>query len=165
MGAGNFPAGRGRAGFDPPQVIPSKPVAQYADAMQYSVGQRGFVYQNPATGDPVTVLPLSSGTNAVQGMDPVDQKVALLIGIEYGAIGSAPTQFSKMRQLLSRVPADKKPTIARQELNRLFAQLLSAGDIVITDVTVDTVGQGTDQVFFSYDNLRAGTSTSDMQVT
>ncbi len=165
MGAGAFRAGMGRAGFDPPQILTPKPIAQYVAAQQYSLQQRGFVYQDPPTGNAVTVLPLSSGSSDVQGMDPVDQKVALLIGIEYGALGSAPTQFNKLRLVLTRAPSSKKPTLARQELNRVLKPLLDAGDIVITDVTVDTVGQGVDQVFFSYDNLRAGTSTSDMQVT
>jgi len=139
----------GRAGYDP--VVVGTPAVQktYAPAIKFDIQSRSFPQDSSGRQIPI---------------DPVDQKVSMLIGIEFGTVASAPSQFNKLRGLLSRLPAARKPTVARQEIDRVLKLMIDAGDITINFVSVDTIASGTDQVGLNYTNLRTNTTPPTMPV-
>jgi hypothetical protein len=130
-------AGQSHAGLRLQQVA----IPDYPTALQFDPNKRRYI-QN------------ADGTMAE--LDTVDASVTLLLGIEYGSIGTAPTFGQKLRAVLNRVSPARQQTIAFQEVARVLSAHITAGDIALLSVTVQPSNSlGQLAVFVKYQNLRA----------
>lgn len=140
MGAGDYGAGLGGAGFDP--VLPaSSPITDAAPPLA--------VYFDLAT---KTYLSNADGT--LKGMHPVDQRVVLALGIEAGSLTGVPSQGHRFRSRLSRVPPATIPRIALDETRLALKNLLLAKDILLLAVETDTTVRGRVLIAVTYVNMR-----------
>ena len=142
MGMGLTPLGLGaNAGQFFPQVVAQR-TTTYPQAMQFDPGLRQFV---------------QNADGSMASIHPVDQKVALALGIENGSIPSATSQGHKIRQLLNRLDPSKRPQVATQEVRRVLADMITAGDVILVLVAVDASRGDSTRVNVTYVNTRLAT--------
>lgn len=138
---GLFTAGFGTTPFAADAVAPpSAPLATSVPAaLTFDQKSRSFL-QN------------ADGTMA--SAHPVDQEVALALGIEWGTIASAKDVGHKFRKIL-RASGPSTVAAVKDEVNRVLARPLARKDIALLGVDVDTTKvRGRILVFVRYKNLR-----------
>jgi hypothetical protein len=139
MGAGQFPAGvDGGAGEDPATDPPAARTVTLPAALQF----------DGRTGDYLT-----DASGRYKSSHPVDQRVALKMLVKRGKIPSASTLGSSFAEI-NRLSAEKRATRAQQIVRTNLADDVSAGDIEIVDIRVDTSNQYATLVALDYINLR-----------
>lgn len=141
MGAGEFDAGGGEAGFDavvtvPPTAIPRAPAAI---AFDLATGRHLF-----ADGAPVA-------------QHPVDQAVLHALGLEAASLHASPAVGQRFRAIRGITTA-RGPAAARAETEAALASLLAAGDIELQSVAIAPGRGGVPEIQIAYKNLRSGTS-------
>jgi hypothetical protein len=141
MGAGQFAAGAGGAGWDPVYIpAPPNPVLP-PRAVKYDPSIKQFVL-------------VDSSGNAID-VHPVDQIVALRLTTEQGQSASSPKLGTRIRALINGAAPAKHQQIARSEVLRVLKDLLDAGDIKLIDVVATTnATNGAVAFVISYTNLR-----------
>jgi hypothetical protein len=139
MGAGDYPAGIGPAGFDPVQS-PSQRLVLYAPpSLYFDLSTRSFPYD---------------ARGALVGVHPVDQEVELALGITAGSLGSAPAQGHTLRFITSPSAPDAERQV-EDRVNRALARLLERGDITVRSARfVRPAPPGRLLVAVEYVNLR-----------
>lgn len=145
MGFGDFPWGTTPFGIDIPAQASVPGQVQPLQAMLYDIGTRGF-----------PILP----NGLISGVHPIDQKVALAMGIVNGQVKDDPTLGINFGAL-SRQNNGKKQIIAEQLIAQqvVLKKLVQTDDITILDVLTDTPTRGNDQVALDYINNRTGQRT------
>jgi len=144
MGAGDFPAGVGPAGFDP-VADPSAPGSRQPAAILFDLATKRYLF-NP------------DGT--AQEIHPVDQAVAFAFGFEQGSCPSTPNVGNRIRAEIRRLlpsSANKAIDLAKLALKRLT----DAGDIQIVAIEPSSPVRGRFIVHVDYVNLRLPTGVSD----
>ncbi len=139
MGAGTFPAGS-PAGFDPVYKPASAAPPISPRALKYDPSIRQFV--------------LYDERGNLIDVDPVDQIVALRLTTFVGQSGSQPDLGTKLLQITANISPERIPQAAQNEVARVLADIVAAGDVRL--VSVDTqVGPNGRYIFLvSYVNLR-----------
>lgn len=143
MGAGQSHAGLRlqRAGLDPQNLTATVAIPDYPTGLQFDPNKRRYI---------------QNADGSMAELDTVDASVTLLLGIEYGSVGTAPTFGQKLRAVLNRVTPARQQTIAFQEVARVLSAHITAGDIALRSVTVQPANSlGQMAVFVTYQNLRA----------
>lgn len=135
MPLGSYPLGVGPLGFDP--TAPASPSG---------LRQPLAPLLHPGTHDAVTL-----DNKLLLGVHPVDQAVALALGVERGTIASAPSQGHSLREL-EHLQNDLEAQV-RQRIDQALSVLISRGDIAL-DSVVTTRIEGGFVVDVSYRNLR-----------
>lgn len=149
MGAGQFPAGGfpggpfERAGVDPVWVgAPSPPPKQFR-SIKFDLGTRTFPFNADGT---------------AYDVHPVDQRVAILLWVPQGSLGSSPGIGTRIKARIARVDPRSIPTIVRDEVRNVLQPLIAAGDITLLRIDVDASVPGRAAWAVYYKNLR---DTSD----
>jgi hypothetical protein len=93
-----------------------------------------------------------------QDVHPVDQRVCLLLWVQQGRLGSDSTMGTRIRARTTRVAKASIPNIIRDEVRRVLAPLIAAGDVQLIRVDVDAGMAGRVEYSVFYKNLR---DTSD----
>lgn len=137
MGAGDYLAGDGLAGFDP-AMVPAPPPTHVAG--------RVALY-DPATRD---FRRLADGTIAT--VHPVDQAAALAAGVAAGSIASA----TSIGNELGAIPFLGTDFVARatDAVRRAFAALVARGDVALLAIDAEQPGETASATFITYRNLR-----------
>ena len=135
-------AGAGPAGFDAPVVSPGSDVTR-TRALRYDLATRTFV---------------EDGEGGFLDLDPIDQKVALLLGTEQGTVPSVPTLGQRYRSRVNGVDPKQIPAIVLDETRLVLATLLAAGDIQLLDVQTDASFRTRVLIAVTYRNLRTGSA-------
>ena len=137
MGAGSYPCGVGRAGFDPPRAVgrltPILPLAAFFD---------------PSTRD----MPLTAAGD-IQSVHPVDQKVSLALGISVGGASPSPglgLDIARVRRA-SRI---QMQAILDDIVRNALEEVLTAGDVELVGVTILIQTAGRTAFEVAYRNLR-----------
>jgi hypothetical protein len=138
VGAGDFPAGDTPAGFDPAQDPGRARAVRYPAAIQL----------DGASGDYL----LDANGRYIES-HPVDQRVALKMLTINGSIASSPDTGSLFRKM-PRMSPDQRVVWCKQEVKRVLADDVKAGDISIDLVEVDTANAYATMVRLTYTNLR-----------
>ena len=133
-------AGVGPAGFDAPVVSPASNTTR-TRALRYDLATRTFV---------------EDGTGGFVSTDPIDQKVALLLGTEQGTVPSVPTLAQRYRKRVNGVDPKQIPAIVLDETRIVLAPLIAAGDIQLLDVQTDASFRTRVLIAVTYRNLRSG---------
>jgi hypothetical protein len=141
MPMGEFPMGGGTMGLDP--VYKPDPPAPVVNprATKFDPSIKQFVLVD-ANGNPVDV-------------HPVDQIVAVRWTTQVGQSASSPLMGTRLRTLIQGAAPSRHQAIALAEFNRVVADLVSAGDIVVFGVglTQDPLN-GAEVYTPTYANLR-----------
>lgn len=141
MGAGTYRAGIGLAGANPLATV----------GVQSTTGP-----QRAAKYDPFTkTFPLDANGNFID-VHPVDQGVAMALGISVGKLRSAPTTGHGLLALPRASPSKSKSDVTAA-VNEALAPWVARGDIAIVSIDSDTPNpniNGTTIVAVSYHNLR-----------
>lgn len=145
MSAGLYPAGSGPAGFAPVAPLSSAPVPQ-----------PGVPLIHPGSHDAV---PQDDGT--LEAVHPVDQAVALALGIKAGTVGSA----TSIGNLLSDLEYASRTleVLVRQRVDTALAQLTARGDVALVSVVTTRIPGGF-TVDITYRNLRLLSSVDPKSV-
>lgn len=148
MGAGAFAAGIGPAGFDPPltpsRFAPVLPIATY-----YDPEARAF--------------PLVAGVLAA--LHPVDQAVALRLGIALGTVTAMPNLGLDQRRLRRTLPEQMQDTV-NDEVRLRLSDLIANEDITLLGSPLMPDAEGRPFFFVDYVNRRLpqGTPTTRVPV-
>lgn len=138
MGAGEFPAGEGPAGLDPP-----------APALADSTTKR-VPYFDPFTKS----FPLElNGSGEFQAVHPVDQAVALALGIQLNGVAAQPGRGLDIQRLRRASRATVALTVA-DVVRIALADLVAAGDITLNGTPLMADANGRPWYFVDYTNLR-----------
>lgn len=138
MGAGDFPAGMGPAGFDPVVAPPPPRDAKLPSAIWFDGATRTFLFD--AQGRLVPI-------------HPVDQSVALSILVELGKLSSAPTVGSSARRATGTTEAARLADVETR-MRAAVKRRVDAGDIQIVAIVVTSPVPGRTVARFRYLNLR-----------
>ena len=141
MGAGDFPAGAGGAGYDPPYVPPAPvpPFLPRASFFDPSINQ--FLGQD------------EDGTNI--DMHPVDQIMALRLTTLQGQSKSLTTLGTRLGIICARLQTAKLPQTAYNEVKSVVQDLIDNGDVILVSVTLDPASSPGKNIFdIAYVNLR-----------
>jgi hypothetical protein len=141
MPAGSLGAGVGPAGYDPPVTSPASDPTR-TRALRYDLATRTFV---------------EDGTGGFVSIDPIDQKVALILGTEQGSVASVPTLGQRYRARVNGIDPKQIPAVVLDETRIVLAALISAGDIALLDVQTDAHVRGRVVIAVTYRNLRSAT--------
>jgi hypothetical protein len=141
MGAGEFYAGAGTAGFDPVTTVPPTAIPRAPTAIAFDLATGRHLFAN---GAPVP-------------QHPVDQAVLHALGIEVGSLQASPTVGQRFRTIRGLATA-RGPAAARAETEAALASLLAAGDIELQSVAIAPGRGGVPEIQIAYKNLRSGTS-------
>jgi hypothetical protein len=141
MPAGSFGAGVGPAGYDPSAASPASDVVP-TRALRYDLATRTFV---------------EDGAGGFVSSDPIDQKVALLLGTEQGTVASVPALGQRYRERVNGVDPRQIAAIVVDETRIVLADLIAAGDIELLDVQTDASVRTRVLIAVTYRNLRSGT--------
>lgn len=136
MALGDYAAGEGPCGFDP----------------RVTTDRTAPVVPKAILIDLVTRRTLFDSNGYARAMDPVDQEVALSIGIEKGAITSAPNTGLDVQRIL-RASDAALLTTATDAVNVAVARPLARGDIRILAVNVER-REGRVLILCDYYNVR-----------
>lgn len=142
MGAGSFPAGRGRAGFDPAYLPPAPQVITLPRALEYDPSIRGYTMNADGT---------------FVDLHPVDQQVAFLLFPEQGSVPSENDLGTRLRKRLERCDPAQIPNIALDEVRTALKAPIAAGDVLLVSVTTDATVRGRVITKVIYVNLRLPT--------
>jgi hypothetical protein len=141
MGAGNYAAGLGPAGFDPPLVpgfvLPPPPLA----AIYYDPSIRQYVLTD-ANGNPLS-------------MDPIDQIVVTRWCTQQGQSTSDPGLGTKLKARFAAADPSKYQSIANDEFTSRVSDLVSSGDVLVARVVYSRLISGANIVQGYYVNLRS----------
>lgn len=141
MGAGDFPAGAGIAGFDPVYLpVPAAAIVP-PRAVKYDPSVKQFLLTD-SNGNPTDV-------------HPVDQIVALRLTSEQGQSKSVPGLGTRIRVRFQASPPSKRQQIAFDEVSTQLDDLIKAGDVLLVSVSVATNLNATSVVVASYVNLKS----------
>lgn len=146
MGAGDFPAGVGPAGFDPVAFV--SPALQFTPplAALFDLGTRTFPF-------------MTDGSGRLQSVHPVDQQVNLALGLIEGTVTSVKDLGASFARLQRASLADLQKEGALMA-NRALARLISNNDIEVREVTATRPIPGRVYIAVNYVNLRLqGTAT------
>lgn len=135
MALGDFLLGEGPLGFDP--IASNSPAG---------VRQQRAPLIHPGLHDAVL---LEDGS--LLGVHPVDQEVALALGVARGTLGSAPDQGHSLGEL--EYGARDLEAQVQQRVEQALAVLLARGDVLLVSV-VTTLIEGGFVVDATYQNLR-----------
>lgn len=138
MGAGQFPAGIGPAGFDP-VADPSPPrTTPELSALKFDGASRDWVM-------------LADGR--YEAAHPVDQKVALSLLVELGTIASATNIGSKLKKI--RPGGASMRAQVTDAINTSFplSALLANGDVETDAIEIELTTSGYNVAYY-YFNLR-----------
>jgi hypothetical protein len=144
MPAGSSGAGVGPAGYDAPVTSPASDITR-TRALRYDLATRRFV---------------EDGTGGFVDVDPIDQKVALLLGTEQGTVPSVPTLGQRYRKRVNGIDPKAIPNVVLDETRVVLAPLLAAGDIALLDVQTDASFRGRVLIAVTYRNLRSAVATT-----
>lgn len=139
MGAGDFPAGTGLAGFDVP-YIPGTSTPFLPRAVFFDPTTSQFYLQD-------------EDGNYID-MHPIDQIVVLRLCTRQGQSKSLPSLGTRLALICARQPAQKVPQLATNEVKRVLKDLIDNGDILLVRVTTDNHLRGQNIFKVSYVNLR-----------
>jgi len=140
MGAGDFPAGIGPAGFDPAAAYQALAPAQPPLAAQFDPSSKTFVF-------------LKDGTGRLAAIHPVDQAVTLALCSSQGTIASVPdlgTTFDRLKR--GSVASIQRE--CEMIVDRALDRLITANDIELRSVEVTRPIPGRVLVVVTYYNLR-----------
>jgi hypothetical protein len=139
MGAGDFQAGAGPAGFDPVYVpaTPSPPFLPRAPFFDPSINQ---------------FLTLDENGNPID-MHPIDQIVTLRLTTRKGQSKSATSLGTRLAIVCARLPAPKVLQTAYNEVRSVMQDLITNGDVLLLSVTVKQL-RGQNVFAVAYVNLR-----------
>src|SRR5258706_11011806 len=110
MGAGDSPAGVGPAGFDPPLPLPPPTAFSPPQAALFDLATRMFPL-------------MTDGSGRLREVHPIDQAVALGLGLVQGTIGSAPeigAKFDRLRRASLKDLQKECEFMVEQALDRLI---------------------------------------------
>lgn len=142
MGAGDYPTGIGPAGFDPPttadRLIPTLPLSGYFD---------------PHTRD----FPLDEN-GEIEGVHPVDQAVAMALGIVLAGASPAPAAGLDIERIKTASRAALQSTIT-DAVKVALADLISRADIAFIAAPLVPTANGRPFFEVVYTNLRLPSST------
>jgi hypothetical protein len=138
MGLGSARCGVGLVGLDAPVQSPEQALASPPLAPLYNIATRTF--------------PASTG-GLLLGVHPVDQKVALALGVLAGRLTCAPAQGTNYSSL-SRLPADQIQTAATNIVNAnpVIKALVRNKDITILAIRTAVFAPGNNQIGVDYMN-------------
>jgi hypothetical protein len=146
MGAGSYPAGIGPAGHDPvsglERVLPTMPVAA-----QFDPDTRQFVIN--VDGELVPI-------------HPVDQEVAIRLGVGLGTIAAASGVGLNLARLRRTSAAAMQLTV-NDEVSFALADLIRNGDIQLLGSPLMPDARGRPFFYVDYRNLRLPTTTPAQQ--
>jgi hypothetical protein len=137
MGAGDYPAGAGPAGSDP--IVSTGPAVD----KQFPVPLYDLVTKD---------FPLDAHGEYL-ATHPVDQAVALALGIQAGKVAGDPALGNTLKAIIKA----GGPTLQNNVETRIrtaLQTLLNAGDIEIGTIVVETIPLGGFLVAVAYRNLR-----------
>lgn len=138
-GAGAYGAGIGPAGFDP-IADPTAPRAVVAPAaILFQLNGRDF--------------PLDAN-GLHTSIHPVDQVVAIAVGVSLGMIGTSPSAGNRLRRI-THVGAPSTRRAVVDAIRLALADKVSAGDISIDGIDYEAKAFGGFKVALRYKNLRA----------
>ena len=144
-GVGSSPAGIGQAGFISGITSGSAPVGNLI-AVKYDVYSRSTPDYN----------------GLVESMDPIDQRVRLILSTPKGQISSVPDHGIDLTDVATSLRS-RLASAANLAVKDALAALISAGQIELNNVTTDVVGT-TIVITVDYTNLQT-TKTNLIQVT
>lgn len=145
MGIGFFPLAsrNAHAGLDPSIVVTPTGIPAYPPALGFDAATRDFA---------------KNADGSYMGVDTVDAGVALALGLEGGAVTTAPTFGQRLRSVLNRVAPSRQTDIATQEVTRVLARWIDNEDIALLSVTLVAASSlGQFGVSVRYTNLRTPT--------
>jgi hypothetical protein len=143
MPAGSSPAGTGVAGHDPvpPDPLRSSP---RAGALYFELFERVFPFADE--GDAILT-------------HPVDQAVALAVGIHLGSVAAAPNLGVDF-QRLKRTSAAAMQSAVTDVVRTALRALIDAGDIAFLGAPLMPEARGRPWFFVDYTNLRIPASNA-----
>lgn len=137
MGAGNYPVGVGPAGFDPASIT----------AATAEIGARALLF------DPSSHDILVDDQGHYLETHPVDSRVMINLGLEFGIVASANTIGS----LLDSLPIDDAEPMTAEALRRVtlaLADMIAAGDVALVLVNAWASPSSRAHIEIVYQNLR-----------
>lgn len=137
MGAGAFPAGVGPAGHDPPAAASLDPQQVPAAARFELFGQ---------------TFPLDA-SGQLANVHPVDQAVALALGMEIGSVAAVPTLGLDVARL-KRTRRDAMQSAVNDVVRAALQSLIAAGDIRLIGSPLAENANGRPWFYVDYINLR-----------
>lgn len=137
MGAGAFPAGVGPAGHDPSAPAPANPAELPAAARFELFGQ---------------TFPRDTNGQLV-GVHPVDQAVALALGIAIGTVAAVPNLGLDIARL-KRTRREAMQNAVNDVVRAALQSLIAAGDVQLLGSPLAENSAGRPWFYVDYINLR-----------
>lgn len=139
MGAGDFAAGLGPAGFDPIESSTAVP-AEAAAALKYDASRKDFVQDDDGR---------------LEAVHPIDQQVALSVHLVQGTVSAVPSAGNTKRKVDSIGGKGFEADIRDRILtSNPLARLITNGDVTVAAVLVETGEHGRLLAALEYFNNR-----------